>query len=359
MDFITDPRYAVKWAKLLFEVKCIETVCCLPRFNDNPYSEAKHLPKLPDSIEINSGVLAIQPGVRLVGHKWLLGEDEKFCCDEVFSSSRIANMFNSDRDTPIKINAEGEFSYIPGRRKIFINEKIGIAVSSEPSNWGSFIFRILPKVALLKTLGCQKILVYCSHTTQRQAIKSLGFDDSDIICHYPENEYVLDGGAIYPMTLQSSGYLSTFARIALSNFKKTNTSKFGEKIYITRGNATKRKCVNETDVISMLDKHGFTVVYPGDLSFFEQVELFSGAKFVIGPSGAAMFNVAFCKPGTHVIDIESQRAWTYAHCSLFSSLDLAYGIFWGKPVEDNDVHAPFTIDCNALEERVKKCLSVM
>jgi len=359
VKFITDPRSSVSWAKLFFDMRCIDYVTCIPEFNDDPYLEPRALPKLPDTVEMLSGALDVDPGVRLVGHKWLLNDDGDFFTDEVFTPTRISSMFNSDRDVPIKMSDDGAFTYVPGRRRISIKEKVGIAVASEPSNWGSFIFRVIPKLVLLKSLGCQKILVYCSHETQRQAIRTIGFNDGDIICHYPENEYVLESGAIYPMALNTSGYLSTFARVAFSIIPRTKNSRFGERLYISRGNSSNRKCVNENAVTTMLIRHGFSILYPGELTFSEQVEAFSAAKFIVGPSGAAMFNVVFCQPGTSVIDIESQRSWTYAHCSFFSSLGLKYGVFWGQAVDNRSTHAPYELDVDALEHRVKQCISSM
>lgn len=355
MKFISDPRTSVKWAKLSLDMRCIESVSCFPKFNDTQSLERRDLPKLPNTVEVTTGVLEIEPGVRLVGHKWLLGENGEFCCDEVFEPPRILNMFNSDRDAPITVNKDGVFSYMPGRRSIVVKEKVGIAVASEPSNWGSFIFRIIPKLVLLKTMGCKKILVYCRHESQREAIRSIGFDDDSIITHHPSVEYVLEGGAYYPMALHLSGYLTTFARVALSTFPRAQSSRFGKLIYVSRGSSSKRRCVNEDEITAMLTKYGFSIMYPGELSFSEQVEVFSAARFVIGPSGAAMFNVAFCQAGTTIIDIESQPWWKYAHCNFFSSLRLDYGIFWGTPIEKGN-HAPFMVDVDALERRVQQCI---
>jgi hypothetical protein len=72
-----------------------------------------------------------------------------------------------------------------------------------------------------------------------------------------------------------------------------------------------------------------------------------------------MFNVAFCRPGTIVIDIESEPHWIHAHMSYFSSLNLRYVIFEGKPIqrEDRNIHLPFRVNAGVLTALLEEILA--
>ncbi len=87
----------------------------------------------------------------------------------------------------------------------------------------------------------------------------------------------------------------------------------------------------------------------------EQIAVFAQADLVVGPSGSGMFNIVFCRPGTVVIDIESEDNWIYAHAGLFASCGLPYGLVVGKPdpTDDRPVHRRWTVDIDALTRRIK------
>jgi capsular polysaccharide biosynthesis protein len=112
---------------------------------------------------------------------------------------------------------------------------------------------------------------------------------------------------------------------------------------------------NEELLIDRLTKLGVDIFEPERHDAREQVKAFSSAEMVIGPSGAAMFNTIFCRPGTKVIDIESEPHWLWAHTGLFASCELRYGIFLGKPdpADTRSVHRRWNVDIDALVERVE------
>jgi capsular polysaccharide biosynthesis protein len=78
-------------------------------------------------------------------------------------------------------------------------------------------------------------------------------------------------------------------------------SRFGKRIYLARTSSAIRKPGNLKAVEVLLKDHGFSVVDTGSLTLDEQIEAFSGADTIIGPTGAAMTNLLFCQPGTSVL----------------------------------------------------------
>ena len=69
---------------------------------------------------------------------------------------------------------------------------------------------------------------------------------------------------------------------------------------------------NEQELAAALRASGFEIVAPGQLTFGEQVEIFSSAEFVVAPHGAALANLLFCTPGIRVLEFRDEtddRPW--------------------------------------------------
>ena len=101
-----------------------------------------------------------------------------------------------------------------------------------------------------------------------------------------------------------------------SNFcdqKVTKNKKIKNKIYLERDSATlknipERSVSNENEVKSYLLKKDFVPVRLGEIMFSEQVDLFHNADYIVGLHGAGFANLAFCKPGTKVIEFRSSTS---------------------------------------------------
>ena len=65
-------------------------------------------------------------------------------------------------------------------------------------------------------------------------------------------------------------------------------------------------------------ENGFGIVYPEELSFEEEVRVFQRAEVIVGPTGAALTNVVYCKEGTLIAVIAP-----LSHKSYFFS-NIAY-----------------------------------
>ena len=82
--------------------------------------------------------------------------------------------------------------------------------------------------------------------------------------------------------------------------KEMQKNEMTEKIFISRKNASLSRIINEKEIIKVFEKHGYRIVCTEELSFSEQVELFSGAKIIAGASGAALTNLIYCNKGAVV-----------------------------------------------------------
>jgi capsular polysaccharide biosynthesis protein len=84
---------------------------------------------------------------------------------------------------------------------------------------------------------------------------------------------------------------------------RTSAAAGGERIYISRSLARRRRVTNEDEVTTALTDLGFVTVRLEELTWPEQIQVFRQAKVIVGPHGAGLANLAFCQSGTLVVEL--------------------------------------------------------
>jgi hypothetical protein len=126
-----------------------------------------------------------------------------------------------------------------------------------------------------------------------------------------------------------------------------------ERIYISRGRASKRRIVNEVAVMEILREFGFTVVYAEEHSFAEQVRIASAARYLVSNHGAGLTNMLFMGRGRSVLELRHKTdRINNCYFTLASALDLD---FFYQPCEPASPHedahtADLVVDVKALRE---------
>ena len=83
------------------------------------------------------------------------------------------------------------------------------------------------------------------------------------------------------------------------------------KVYISRQNSNYRNLINEEDIIHKLKSMDFVIIDTSNMSIFEQIEIFSSANIIVGPTGSALTNIIFCMKGTKIIEIVPKYNFEY------------------------------------------------
>lgn len=130
------------------------------------------------------------------------------------------------------------------------------------------------------------------------------------------------------------------------------------KLYIARGDAQRRRIVNEVDLIARLEKRGFTAVTPGGLSVREQAVLFAGASLVVGPHGAGLANAAFMAPGGALVELTHTGRVVGTYHELAGAAGLRYAVVVGDMTGETSqpILADFMVDVDAVEAAVVAAL---
>ncbi|RWY48329.1 glycosyltransferase family 61 protein [Mucilaginibacter gilvus] len=93
----------------------------------------------------------------------------------------------------------------------------------------------------------------------------------------------------------------------------------GEKLYISRELASRRKITNEKAIQEVVTKYGFTVFYPERFSFLKQVAIFAKIKFLIGTHGSGLTNILFMPENSSVLELHKNKT---------NELDHPSPLFW-------------------------------
>jgi capsular polysaccharide biosynthesis protein len=155
------------------------------------------------------------------------------------------------------------------------------------------------------------------------------------------------GGALSKPHLQ-------FLRNRVFGYFGIQEGKVGEgKIYISRPSGGRRSIVNNQQIEQLFEDRGFEIVRPENLSFEQQVRLFSSAKIIAGGAGAAYANLIFCQPGCEVLGLVCTAIKTYSmQANLAKFGGARYTLITGEPFKRHsqqawfvdEVHQDFWID---------------
>lgn len=236
-----------------------------------------------------------------------------------------------------------------------------VLCSHEPSNYGSFLFRVLPKLHAVRAHGLGHLpVVAWAHTPAfLELLRLAGVPESKVIQHETGALVTFDR-VIAPSLRNPHAYLDPESHAFFQQIARKNPGTGGgRRLYVSRlgqgrRGVSTRLMLNEAEVAAAMASLGFEVIEPEQLSPAEQIAAFASAEIVVGPSGSGMFNIVFCRPGTKVVDIESESNWIYAHTGLFASCQTRYGLFVAA-VDQTDpapVHRRFSVDVQALVARV-------
>jgi len=104
-----------------------------------------------------------------------------------------------------------------------------------------------------------------------------------------------------------------------------------KRLYIEREHI--RRVDNAEEVRDFLEREGFATVRLDGMSLLEQVALFAGAEFVVGPHGAGLSNLIFSPPSTRVIEFMPDTEMRPFFWLISSKMGHEYGML---PCETHD-----------------------
>ena len=172
-------------------------------------------------------------------------------------------------------------------------------------NYYHWVSEALPRLLLLKEYGYnEKILLpnnWKNHEYIISSIDKLNFhyefydiDKVYKISNFTTSKHLATTGNFNPIHLKE-----------LSNYLKTSKS-VNSKYWIVRKENQSRRIKNKDDLMEVLNKYQIKTIYSEDLSFEDEVNIFSKASFIGGLHGAGLTNMLFMDEGSVVLEIKTK-----------------------------------------------------
>jgi capsular polysaccharide biosynthesis protein len=265
---------------------------------------------------------------------------------------------------------EGQLHFRQRPIKYYVDSNRYLLIHHPWLNYYHWLTESIPRIWLVKKILDSLILLLPEHYKNiefvQESLKAFKFKD---IVYIPSGFNMRIGNAVIPQIkpICSSYYPSVLFELRdffLEYAKSVNirVPKLGERLYIIRGNSSRRKIVNEYALMEVLKKFDFISVDATSYSFFEQVLFSEKLKYLIS-NGSGLTNMHFMNDGTTVMELQKRMTnendfhdkvlW-----HLASALNLNYWYFVCSPVNRKDdlYIADLKIDINKFEKLLIKML---
>ncbi len=192
-------------------------------------------------------------------------------------------------------------------------------IAGGDDNYYHWIHDVLPRVCWYSVdadINAPLLTGVIQKRFQKEILSILGVEDDNVITMpYPEVANV--ARAFIPLVSPQNRAFRPrysgvrrwahdyFGRLAVPDYATAPWAEHsdGLRLYVKRGEAQRRRLINEEEVCIKMHRLGFQIIDPDVLSVQEQVRLFNKASVVVSPHGAALANLCFCRPRTRVVEL--------------------------------------------------------
>ncbi len=335
-----------------FEITNIEEVCfrevvisppSVLHFNE-PHSFGESGPRVLRSVQVPAACVWTIKNCQLIGASQVV-KDKKFVIYDKSGNPKngfvagiwnfIIHIKNSNR---VLINRDF---------KAIKNQKIGVLIAGRCSkNYFHWLIEYVPKILNILTINKldAPLIVDSSMPEQSYAIlehvckkfnltyilaSSEDLINFDELIIPSQHTYQPDDPSFthWESSALSIEHINFVSALGLEMAKELSTEIKHDKIYLSRKNFSARKIINEKDIELLFRRYGFHIVDPTNLSFVQQVSLFSNAKTIASPTGAAFANLIFCSENTNVLSLvaeENKGFCIQANLALLKKLNFSH-----------------------------------
>jgi capsular polysaccharide biosynthesis protein len=245
----------------------------------------------------------------------------------------------------------------------YVEYESGIDFSTEPgdTNVYHWIARVLPKLKAILQLPNSLPLIFSYQPTQfqKQCLDFFNIKNPILVVDPSINakfkKFVLIEGPWAVANRPQEDWLIKAANSIITT-KTSQTSEL-EKIYVHRAESSRRKILNQYDVIQQLKKWGHTPIMLEDRNFIECIQIFSNAKSIVFEHGASGIWLLFTRPDVNVIELLPEK-------NHISSKEVSNYYFWLCKLRNKKIRllicknqklnpwAEYLVDLNQLEKEM-------
>jgi hypothetical protein len=250
------------------------------------------------------------------------------------------------------------------RRPTLIDARVAVVTGPSPHNLSHWFFGVLPRLSLLMKWDpdleqVDKVFVsMVRHAFQTESLRRFGVPAAKVVELAPHELY--ETRELFAPSFVSPAFVapSWFLDDLKDRFADVAPMERNSRIYVSRSRAPGRRVVNEEQVFRRLETMGFVSVVLEELAFIDQVALFKGAEAIVAPHGAGLSHLAFCLPGTSVIECFSRSYINAMYWCLADEAKLRYCACLGNGIaaghRTDMVRADIHIPIPALEQALRQ-----
>jgi capsular polysaccharide biosynthesis protein len=235
----------------------------------------------------------------------------------VTPEGHVFKNFFIDRDLLIYPSHKKKYGFLYLASSLVKRKKIRLSPDEDYllcfDYWSNSIFHwmcdALPRIEAVKELAKDCVLLlpkFFEYSYIHETLKAFRFKSIYLV---EDDTYVYCKKLYVPEQIATSGQMRPenilgLRKTLLQYFQPQFSGKINyPNVYISRSKARFRKVLNEAELLPVLKKYGFEVIYFEDLSVAEQVELCYNAVNIVSIHGANLTNIIFMQPGKNVLEL--------------------------------------------------------
>lgn len=240
------------------------------------------------AVNLEPAYLARLPGGRVFGSGNVVSPDGK----------TIARDVSPDFGKPFEDHWLLTYKKIPPPVQVVgVTAVIATTLGVGYSHW---LLEELPRLLALKSAHSDTLIAHAVRAYQRQALALAGFSGTVLAAKRSAHF------ACEQLTVPSQGPLTPTTVHAIEEFTeplRPGSSSFGERLYVSRDQARRRRVANEPELWAELATRGFVKLHLEELTWPQQIAAFREAKVIVAPHGAGLANLVFCEAGVKVVEV--------------------------------------------------------
>ncbi len=212
-----------------------------------------------------------------------------------------------------------------------------LIVPASAINVGHWLMDGILRLSVLEGAGLAqstKFIVPDTLPKYTQPLEALGYGP-DRWGGFREGHWEVEN-LLIPSFLAPSGFIRPWAgRWIRGRLGVEHPSPGKRRLWISRSRARNRRLQNEEEIFGILAQDGFEKIELEEMTFRQQVDLFSQSGVVAGPHGAGMTNLLFAPRGTRVLELFPPEFVNPVFYSMANSLDQEYYYLTGYSRPDD------------------------
>lgn len=261
-------------------------------------------------------------------------------------------------------NYKGIISIRTFWKRIKLKSTVAYLVIHDPwtQNYYHWITQAIPRLLLAKQLNIPfTLLLPESHETEFHVstLKILGITHWDTL--NGKKSYYEIKNLQYPShDIQIGDYNDNIIRLIRTTFNITHLeNQPHKKVFIRRVDQTKRRMLNEAEVLAVFSRHNFEIVEFESLTFETQLQMMMQTKVLVGVHGAGLTNMIFMPSHSSILELTSRiNGEHYYYYSLGNACLHKYYYQVCSANESSEVQeANLFVDIDELERNISLILS--